>query len=155
MTSHSAAIHNATQGTKILTGSSWVTLPVPSASVYYVHTVIFFSCRDLLPILFHTFPFVFKPVDQKYFLAKQDPFMFPCSSARWWVFRPAMGPVASSDKSSWHCPSISLSGSYLEASKLSGFGLAVDRTVSFLWSSVPFLYKKKTRIGTAGPQSFL
>lgn len=66
-----------------------------------------------------------------------------------------MGCVAWSDKSFWCCLSISLSGRYLEASKLSGFGLAVDRTVSFRWSSVPYLYKKEIRIGTSGPQSFL
>lgn len=66
-----------------------------------------------------------------------------------------MGCVAWSDKSSWYWPSISLSRRYLEASKLSGFGLAVGHTVSFCWSSVPFLYKQEIRIGTAGPQSFL
>lgn len=41
MTFHSAAIHNATQGTRILTGSLWVTPPAPFASVSCVHTVIF------------------------------------------------------------------------------------------------------------------
>lgn len=90
MASHSPAIHNATKGTRILTGSLRVTLPVPSVSLCSVsiQPFFFFFCRDLLRTLVHPSPFVHKPVGQKYFHAKQDSFLFPCSSAHRWASRP-------------------------------------------------------------------
>lgn len=124
MVSHSPAIHNATKGTRILTGSLWVTLPVPSVSLCSVSIQ----------------PFFFFFVEIFYALWSIHLHLSTSLLARSTSMpnrTPSYSPVPQHIGGlpgllSWHCPSISLPGNYLDASKLSDFVPAVHHTVSFL-----------------------